>query len=248
MKNIRKSIVSFLFMTVLCTVTALAMPLCAQAANKALKAPGAVFRDKTTRNADRGVQFLIKNKKTDKLKKSGMSISAKVYVPAKALKKKGDEIWILGSMTLNEGEEYLGFVDSKYYLTLRRTGKKKVKLFKVSYSSNKESKVGKYASVKKKGSYYIVTVKKLPLADFFDSEDNPAPIDTEKTFTLESSVTVISVTKKGWSGNVYVDDVKLKSAKKTQTVTFNKKDYLGIKVNNWANGGEMKYKLKKAMK
>ena len=57
MKNIRKNISSFLLLTVLCIACTLAMPVYAQAANKALKAPGAQFQDKTTRTAQRGLNF-----------------------------------------------------------------------------------------------------------------------------------------------------------------------------------------------
>ena len=210
--------------------------------------PGSLL-EKGLREGD----ILATQKKADKLAKSTMKISGKVYIPLTAFTKKNDEIAISPQLNLSnypfkEGQDnYAGVVYSKYDVILKYTGSEII-LYKQtgSPSDQKRTSIGSYASVKKSGDYYIVTLKNLPLTgDCFDANDEMTTIKTNKKFILNSGFTVFSTTSKEWKGTVMVDNIQLKTASMTQKITFDKKDYQGFYVSNWASGGDTKASVAK---
>ena len=238
------------------------------ATDKALKLKGASFSKVTeeTQNhyATRGAELCASLLKTDKIKRSGMKISATVYIPKKALKKAGDQVNVdvylnlqktkAGKNNLKQdtGREnwdyYQGFVETKYDFALRLDKNKKLVTVKHQWSRNyQESKPGNYLSVKESGNYYVVKLKNVPVTDYYGLKEN-SPMDTKTTFILSPSILVLSNTKGNWKGNLYIDNLKLTSASKTQTVTFNKKDYRCLYVSNWQNSAGQKPLLARPMK
>ncbi len=236
--------------------------------NKALKLKNASFSKVTEENqmhyASRGAELCAALPKTDKIKKSGMKVSATVYIPKKALKEAGDEVFIdvylylqgtkagKNNLKQNVGPEnwsyYKGFVETKYDFTLRLDKNKKLVTVKHQWSNNKkESKAGNYLSVKSSGSYYVVNLKNVPVTDYYGPEEG-SPMDTKTTFILSPSVLILSNTKGDWKGNLYIDNLKLKSASKTQTVKFDSKDYRCLYVSNWKNSAGQKPVLARPMK
>ena len=238
------------------------------ATDKALKLKDAAFSKvtKETQNhfASRGAELCASLPKADKIKPSGMKISATVYIPKKALKKAGDQVNVdvylclqetkagKNNLKPNTGREqwdyFQGFVETKYDFILRLDKNKKLFTAKHQWSKNyEESKAGNYLSVKTTGNYYIVNLKNVPVTDYYGVTKN-TPMDTKTTFILSPSILVLSSTKGDWKGNLYIDNLKLTSASKTQTVTFNKKDYRSLYVSNWANSAGQEPVLAKPMK
>ena len=233
------------------------------ATNKALKLTKASFSDKTHRNNEKGAEMSAALLKKDKLKKTGMNFSAKVYFPVKALNEKDDMIFVDCYLYLQDAKTavpkkrtgpsdqwpgYMGFVETKFDIVVQYNGKKLPTLMKRSWATGKFSKAGKYASIEKKGGYYILTLNKMPFSSkYYNVKMKEKPILTNRTYVLSPSVLLISETAKEWKGNLYADDLKVKSAKKTQTITFNKKDYKALYGSNWASG-DVKCSIAKPMK
>ena len=127
----------------------------------------------------RGAEIFATPLKPDKLSAKSMTLSGTIYIPKKALKSKNDSVMITAELRLwnfpfvQGADPNAGVVYGKYDFLLKLNKKKKVTLKKLI--NKKESKAGKYASVKKKGKYYVVTLKKIPMnGEFFDAEDQPA--------------------------------------------------------------------------
>ncbi len=271
-KMMRKTANPFRFISCMLLVLIMALGSAtgagAATVNKALKLKNASFSKVTEETqmhfATRGAELCASLPKTDKIKKSGMKVSATVYIPKTALKEAGDEISIdvylylqgtkagKNNLKQNTGPEgwnyYKGFVETKYDLTLRLNKNKKLVTVKHEWSKNrKESKAGNYISVKSSGSYYVVNLKNVPVTDFYGLEEN-SQMDTKTAFILSPSVLFISTTKDDWKGNLYIDNLKLKSASKTQTVKFDTKDYRSLYVSNWKNSAGQKPVLAKPKK
>lgn len=226
------------------------------AVNKSLKIGRALFKKVETvgrQYALRGAELCAAFPKNDKLKKKGMTFSATVYIPTKALNYAGDMVSIDGYLYLQgtkagnnnkkqqasrEWPYFRGFIETKYYFTIRLNKKKEPVLIKRDWNTNKETKAGKYMSVVKKKSYYMVRLMNVPLTTYFDKDNRQRPVITTSSFLLSLSIIVLGDTKKSWRGNIYVDDLRVKTAKRTQTITFDKKDYRGLYVSNWANSSD----------
>ena len=247
----------------ICIMTFAGSMTAGAAVNKALKMTNASFSDKTNFNRFKGAELCAAFLKNDKLKKSGMKFSATVYIPKKALKNPGDMICIDGYLYLQDPKAgnknkkqspsqewpyYLGAVETQYDFYLQYNEKKQVEVYKHNWDINKKSKAGNYASVKKKSGYYIVTLKNVPYCKYYFNEKNERKkLVTNKSYLLSPSVLIISETAKSWKGNLYADDLKVKTAKMTQTVSFDTKDYKGLYASNWQSGAA-KYSIKKPMK
>jgi len=249
-KNVVKSL--SLPALILCIGLGLVCPVSVQAAsNKVMKVAGLSFSNKKAKNSRRGAEMFATLKGTDKLSKKAMKLSGKVYIPKKAFKKAGDEIMISPELSLWKfppvyDNNNAGIIYGKYDIILKYTKKKKLVLYKETGTKRKRTKAGKYASVKKDGAYYCITIKKVPITGpFLDEKDEEAAINTKDKFILNAGFGVFSTTKKAWKGTVCLDNIKLKSAKKTQTITFDKKDFQGTYANNWASGGDKQASIAK---
>ncbi len=172
-------------------------------------------------------------KKTSKLTRN-MKFSGKVYVPSKALAAAGDSVIIEPVLIFSQAEDHnhvLGNVMPTKTLILKALEKGKIQLKQRNPDTGKESAVGSLATVKKTGSYYMVTFKNIPLAKkYIDVEaegEDPKKINTSRKYSVGVMLNLHSTAKKKWSAAVCVDDVKL-AAGITQTITFDKMDYKDI--------------------
>lgn len=247
----------------------LAMVSTVAAANKSLKLSNAHFnKAEGSPFGVRGAELCAGFLKNDKLKKSGMKFSADVYIPVSALKKDGGLITLDGYLYLQKTnlgkdakkdgrrEEWnglLGFAETRYdfYISLKKNGKFELK--KHEWDTNKITDAGKYLSVTKKGKYYLFRMKNVPFTGKYykflpkKNDYSYVPIATKKTYFLSPSVLLTSDAKKAWSGNIYVDNLKVTSGTRTQTITFNKKDYKDLYVSNWQNTNGQVPEIKKPM-
>ena len=235
----------------------LAMVSTVSAADKSLKLRNAHFnKAEGSSYSVRGAELCAGFLKNDKLKKSGMKFSADVYIPVSALKKNGGQITLDGCLYLqktNLGTDakkdgriedwkgLIGFAETRYnfYISLKKNGKFELK--KHEWDTDKITDAGKYLSVTKKGKYYLIRMINVPFTGkyykYLPKKDDYSyvPMVTQKTYFLSPSVILTSDAKKAWSGNIYVDNLKVTSGTKTQKITFNKKDYKDLYVSNWQN-------------
>lgn len=187
-------------------------------------------------------------KGTTKLK-SGMTFSAKVYVPVAALKKDGDTVHIDNFINLNKKVkkeyQYVGSVNSNYTVMLMKAGKK-IKLARWNISKEKEEKIGNYATYEKSGKYYVITLKNVPLKNkYIDVNGKSKKLDTSSTFMLSQGVSVVGTCSKV-SGYVYLDNLQIKGTAKTiSKITFNSKDYEWTNAYRSNAGKEVKVSIKK---
>lgn len=195
------------------------------AANKALRMKVVFDGDKESDEtwANNNYAMQAGYKKASKIKKN-MKMSAKVYVPAAALKKNGDTVhvdaWI--SLENSKNGNYVGDIRSKYTIMLIRDGKK-IRVALWDPAKEKEIKPGKTASYKKSGKYYMITINDMPLENTVYNDEQTSKINTKTKYNLGQGIGVTGTCTKT-SGYVYVDDLKL-SGVTTQNITFDKKDY-----------------------
>ena len=121
------------------------------AANKALRTKVTFNGDKESDEAWMNNNYVMQAgyKKASKIKKN-MKMSAKVYVPAAALKKNGDTVIVDAWINLENSKngKYAGEIGAKYQVILSKEGKK-IRLALVDLVKEKECKPGKIASYKK---------------------------------------------------------------------------------------------------
>lgn len=118
------------------------------AANKALRSKVVFNGDKESDEAWMNNNYVMQAgyKKASKIKKN-MKMSAKVYVPAAALKKNGDTVHVDAWIGLENSKNgnYVGDIRTKYTVMLIKDGKKmRVALWDLA--KEKECKPGKTAS------------------------------------------------------------------------------------------------------
>ncbi len=183
----------------------------------------------------------VAHKTRSKLTKN-MSISNTVYVPVDALKaddsrfdldygvhvtsfdKKGNPVWG-------------GFIEAKYKIVLENHYGYIVMWKEDASNDYKPSRVGGFATYKKVGKYYAVTIKNIPLKDFINvwdenkKTDVPKAINTKKTCLINTNVSFGSQGQKMSKKPIYLTDLTV-NAKKTITTNFTKKDYEGV--NGWS--------------
>ena len=106
---------------------------------------------------------------------------------------------------------------------------------------------GKYASLSESGNYYILYIKNMPLSNYRYHNGKKMSLVTNKSLLLSTCINLTSATGASWKGNIYIDNIKLKTASRTQSVTFNTKDYKEIVIIN-GQGNAVDYKLTKPMK
>ncbi len=250
-------------------VFCLAAPASA-ATNKALALKKAKFLNAGTREKYHFSELCAATLSDDKLKNDGMTISATLYFPKKALKK-GEDILVYTTLYLqdpmagdnnkvqgSDPEEwpyYYGLVPCDFYCQIRMNSKGKISLNRIGLYTAKTYKAGSYYKLSKKGSYYILKIKDVPLKSVYmpfapGSDSAPTALITSKDYLLSPAVAFIpQLTNRSLKGNLYVDNLKLVTATKTQTITFNKKDYRGLYVNNGGNNkSSTKPLIRKPMK
>lgn len=195
------------------------------AANKALRTKVTFNGDKESDEAWMNNNYVMQAgyKKASKIKKN-MKMSAKVYVPAAALKKNGDTVIVDAWINLENSKngKYAGEIGAKYQVILSKEGKK-IRLALVDLVKEKECKPGKTASYKKSGKYYVITINDMPLENVVYKDEQTSKINTKTKYNLGQGISVTGTCSKT-SGYVYVDDLKI-SGVTTQKITFNKKDY-----------------------
>lgn len=195
------------------------------AANKALRSKVVFNGDKESDAAWMNNNYVMQAgyKKASKIKKN-MKMSAKVYVPAAALKMNGDTVIVDAWINLENSKngKYAGEIGAKYQVILSKEGKK-IRLALVDLVKEKECKPGKIASYKKSGKYYVITINNMPLKNTVYKDEKTSKINTKTKYNLGQGIGVTGICTKT-SGYVYVDDLKI-SGVTTQKITFNKKDY-----------------------
>ena len=179
------------------------------AANKALRSKVVFNGDKESDEAWMNNNYVMQAgyKKASKIKKN-MKMSAKVYVPAAALKKNGDTVHVDAWIGLENSKNgnYVGDIRTKYTVMLIKDGKKmRVALWDLA--KEKECKPGKTASYKKSGKYYVITINDMPLENVVYKDEQTSKINTKTKYNLGQRIGVTGTCSKT-SGYVYVDDLK----------------------------------------
>ena len=152
------------------------------------------------------------------------SVSYKLYIPknvVSSMLKSGtgamDTYPSLDLMDDSNEWNYLGSVFNQISLTLA-CGPAKGEPALMAYDTIKEENVSakKYASLSKKGDYYVLNVKNLPMKTvLYDSKtDSDVAIDTSKKGRFNVAISVAGISFKAKS-SVYVDDVVVKTGDTT---------------------------------
>ena len=152
------------------------------------------------------------------------SVSYKLYIPQNvvdSMLKSGtgamDTYPSLNLMDDSNEWNYLGSVFNQISLTLA-CGPAKGEPALLAYDTIKEENVSakKYASLSKKGDYYLLNVKNLPMKTvMYDSNtDSDEAIDTSKKGRFNVAISVAGISFKAKS-SVYVDDVVVKTGDTT---------------------------------
>lgn len=152
------------------------------------------------------------------------SVSYKLYIPKNVvdsmLKSKEGAMDTYPSLDLMDDSNewnYLGSVFNQISLTLA-CGPAKGEPALMAYDTIKEENVSakKYASLSKKGDYYLLNVKNLPMKKvLYDSNsDSDVAIDTSKKGRFNVAISVAGISFKAKS-SVYVDDVVVKTGNTT---------------------------------
>ena len=209
-------------LAVICISSLFAVP--AFAANKAVRGNLKTIAFDPENDDPNHIFFGATQKSKGKATKT-MKLSCEVYLPVSALKSDGDHFIIDPMVGLWDDKGYYGTIYGKYRVCLQLQNKKPV-LLKETDKGIGAKLSSKVATVKKSGKYYVITIKKIPLCNWaFDmTPDKKIKIVTNKNVYLDTYVRVCLRGKKAWNGYVYVDNLTL-YAKKTQKMTFNKKDY-----------------------
>ena len=168
-----------------------------------------------------------------------MKLSCTVYIPVNALKK-GDFFVIDPMVGLNTPSKYLGTVFGKYRVQVEMNNKGTFNIWKQTDEGVAGKLGSKYASVKKQGNFYVVTIKKIPLCSwaFNGTPDNKVKMYTAKSLYLSAYARVYRNSSKKWTGYLYMDNITL-YAQKTLKMTFDKKDYKDVfayKFNSFKSG------------
>lgn len=201
------------------------------AVNKALKIPYSFKNLTWEKDGDKTEQngyTLVLQVSTKSVSLKGLKREAVVYVPKKAVSKKGSGVdFSLYADVHSKKGKYIGWIMPQITLILENRGGK-VKMYAWHEIKQKEVKASPYASVKagngKYKDYYIVTLKQVPLAGEILGEGG------KKTKITNNSkgVLVLGLTMHGrgnkTDGTLYVDSMTASSGKKTiADHTFSKK-------------------------
>ena len=196
-------------------------------------------------------QFEVTMKTKTALKKQNY-ISAKILVPKSIFKIDGETVSFklnMSAMTKEKGKYVTRYYCESYYWFSLQVFGKKTKLLLIDELTGKEMSAKKYVSVKKKGKYYVLTFKNIPVCrliydqklnqelEYSDPRWKPS---SEKFFLTPVLFYSFNFGTKG-TGYVYLDEVSAK-AKKTRKVTFNKVNYPRLVAFNLHKRKNMKVK------
>lgn len=154
-----------------------------------------------------------------------MTLSAKFYIPKAMLKNQGSKINLLPLLICRCSNCPTVYqIWGKYAVVVSKdAGKVKINLYDAKSAPVKTEKT---ASLKKKGKYYVLTLKNYPMnAKTHEEKGITRSVKVPVSGTYHTDV-LTSMTAMGsaFKGAVYVDDLKL-SAKKITKISYDKKDY-----------------------
>ena len=256
MKKTRTRLMSWAAVCLLsAALSVMFLPGTVLAANKAARLKVTYFPEKGENDPDEewsknAYQFEVTMKAKTVLAKQNYE-SAKILVPKSMFKKSGDAIQFMLNMsacTKKNGEYVTRFYcQSGLWFEFTIAGKRK-ELHLYDEFSDKMRDASKYASVKEKGKYYVLTFKNIPVCRrIFDAKLNDNDPKWKPTSAKYYLTPVLfyhcNFSYKG-SGYVCLDQVSVK-AKKTRAVTFNKVDYPRLVAFNLFKRKNMKVDLVK---
>lgn len=177
-------------------------------------------------------------KKPLQLKKN-MKVSAQIYIPKALLKKNNSVMNIYPMLICSRGEEFIA-VGGKYAVVLsKKSGRAKLNLYAENGGNYTSVKKKKMAKVTRTKNFYVVKLNSYPLksTDYFKNAAIPTTGEykTDVLFSLAGFGTA-------YQGNIYVDNLKLKS-KKTTAINFNKRDYKAVYGFKTINNAPIKVKV-----
>lgn len=163
----------------------------------------------------------------------GIKMGAVVYMPKKALKKKGSSINFEFHLSLERKGKFVGYTRPGVTLVMHND-KGKVKMLAWHEQKQKEVKASTYASFKggkgKYKDYYVITLKNLPLHGAMTPPGSEVgDIDAEKKINMNVKYTfsvdlIITGQAAKASGTFYLDQLTVTSgSKKVVNHTFSKK-------------------------
>ncbi len=160
-----------------------------------------------------------------------MTMSNTIYIPKDALKKDNSRVDLDFGLDIYN-KSFQGYIQAKYKLVLENHFGYVV-MWKEDTTNNwKMSRTGSMASYKKKGDYYVITVKDLPLLDEAEywpkgKRKTKSMDKLTKTYTFRSVINFGGQGQKMTKKKIYVSDMAIK-AKKTVTTNFTSKDYTAV--------------------
>lgn len=208
------------------TVFSQTIPVSA-AVNKALQMKVS-FNGKTTGEAAWSI-FQACYKSKIKLSKNA-TITQTLYIPKKALSKKNSEVNISAYVDLLPSKKsgYVGHIQSKYSLTLRRNAKKiEISGWNLETGRQDSSKVRKCTKLTSYNSKYYKVTFAFPLQKkMTNPKGKMVSINYKNKYRLLHGVSVAGRGAKANNVYLYADNFIIKSGSKTlDRITFNKKDY-----------------------
>lgn len=221
-RKIGKQLIAFLLIAVLGVVTFTTANVQA-ATNKALCFNYSFNGQNWEKNGEEcgynnnyGVWLYGTNKKTA-IKK--MKLSADIYIPKTALKKKGAIINVTPYLDLMDTKgEYVGGVVGR--ITLNAVNENgKVKLYAWDEVAQKNVKAATYGSCKAGTgtykSFYVIKIKNVPVADKMMLENGETQaLKASTKYGFNVGVNITGENNKG-TGKIYVDNVKAAAGTKT---------------------------------
>lgn len=176
--------------------------------------------DKNTFIFETGLKTQTKLTKTS-------TVSFKMWIPSYLFKKAGDDIsispYLIAINTKTNKAVY--WMSSEYNFCIFYNGTKNMVLDVWDNTTGKKIDAKKYASLKKQGSYYILTVKDLPVVRsiYSVSKKQNIPVsklDLKNKYKLVSQIqTKFTMEYKG-SGYIFLDNLTVQTTAK-QNVSYN---------------------------
>lgn len=220
--KIGRQVMTFLLIAVL-GVTTLGTASVEAAANKALCVNYSFNGQNYEKNPEEcgynnnyGVCVYGTGKKTA-IKK--IKVSADLYIPKSALKKKGSVIDVTPYLNLLDSKgEYLGDIVGR--ITLNAVNENgKIKLYAWDEKAQKNVKASTYGSCKvgtgAYKSFYVIRMKNIPIMDritLLEGETQELKADAKYSFDVGLSIT--GENNKG-NGKMYIDNIKVTAGSKT---------------------------------
>ncbi len=171
---------------------------------------------------------------------NSMSSAAKIIIPASFVNEVQFNIGLELAQKSGDGYIYKGTVHGRYWFSVVKR-EKGVAVDTYDEKEGTNSTSSKYATVKKFGDRYILTIKKSTFFDwFFDGEKGGnVPLNTKTKYVMNPLIQIHGDFPKKASGTIEVDELTLKT-KNSHKITFNKNDYAAIKCYRMSTGKTQK--------